>query len=448
MRKCNADRPFFVDHPILAEQSAPTIWTYRDLLSDLAALSRGETSVLGGVDGPVEGRSGNGESKDHRSENGYYLLLGVIARILRDRDCDLSTSAGVELLSNPPSWSGLTQSSDADRSDMAFLLPDGTFDGEALSSRVLASKSHIVLSTSGTTGDPKPIRQSIGNLARAVQISPKHGNDVWGLAYQPTKIAGIQVLLQALCNGNTLVNLFGLPVPTAREWIRRFQVSHLSATPTYFRLLAADTEAYPLVQAVTVGGEVADASIRARLGQLFPNARFRNVYASSELGTLFHSHGDSFLVPDSVRNSIRIQEQRLWVHQDLVAENLRSQCVDGFWDTGDSVEVLGDEPLQIRITGRRSDWINVGGMKVNPHEVETALCSLPGVLDARVFGVPNSVTGSLVAAELSIEPSSSLRVADVRQLLQGILPTHAIPRVISFREGLVISPTGKKERRS
>ncbi|XZE45336.1 AMP-binding protein [Pirellulaceae bacterium SH467] len=448
MRKCNADRPFLVDHQRGGEPWGPTIWTYRDLLTDLAAMGRPASAVQpASLDQPVPGgcsteleRSASGEG-ECRSENGsyrdgYHFLVRVIANLLRNRDCDLRGPLAPSL------------SSDVGHADLTFLSPDGTFDGEALAARILTSASQIVLSTSGTTGDPKPIRQSMGNISRVVQIAPKHASDVWGLAYQPTKIAGLQVLLQALCNGNTLVNLVGLPAPVARDRIRSFNVTHLSATPTYFRLLASDTEPFPLVQAVTVGGEVSDAPLRARLGQLFSNARFRNVYASSELGTLLHSNGDTFLVPNSLRDLVRIQEERLWVHQDLLAENIRSQCVDGFWDSGDSVEVLSSEPLELRITGRRSDWINVGGLKVNPHEVETALCSLPGVLDARVYGVPNSVTGSLVAAELSIEPSSSLRVADVRGFLQGILPPHAIPRVISFREGLGVSQSGKKERRS
>ena len=45
---------------------------------------------------------------------------------------------------------------------------------------------------------------------------------------------------------------------------------------------------------------------------------------------------------------------------------------DGFVDTGDLVERRGDRYLFV---GRRGGIINVGGMKVNPEEVEAALNS-------------------------------------------------------------------------
>lgn len=437
LRKCNADRIFLVDLP------GNRVVSYREMLADVCqpgADRCGREAARGGTGGAY--RSENGDDIEHRSENGYYgdgyyIVLRVIADVVRNRDCDLCGPTEYSLaadagLAVPPSL---------------FLSPDGTFDGEALAARILSSSSHITLSTSGTTGSPKPIRQSISNIARAVQISPKHANDVWGLAYQPTKIAGLQVLLQALCNGNTLVNLYGLPAPAARERIREFQISHLSATPTYFRLLAADSEPFPLVKAITVGGEVADAKLRTRLQQIFPNAKFRNVYASSEMGTLLQSAGDAFLVPESLRNMVRVQEGRLWVHQSLLAENLQNNHSEEFWDTGDEVEIVSDDPLQLRITGRRSDWINVGGMKVNPHDIEAALSAMPGVLDARAYGIANSVTGSLVAAELSVDASFSLSIADIRKRLQGLLPAYAIPRVINFNKGIAISPSGKKERR-
>lgn len=434
LRKCNADRIFLVDLP------DNRVVSYREMLVDVyqPVSDRRRREAAGG--GPLGGayRSENGDDIEHRSENGYYILVKVIADLVRNRDCDLCG----------PTRSSLAADAGRAVPPFLFLSPDGTFDGEALASHILSSSSHIILSTSGTTGSPKPIRQSISKIARAVQISPKHADDVWGLAYQPTKIAGLQVLLQALCNGNTLVNLVGLSAPAARDRIREFQVSHLSATPTYFRLLAADSEPFPFVKAITVGGEVADSQLRARLQRIFPNAKFRNVYASSEIGTLLQSSGDAFLVPDPLRDLVRIREGRLWVHQSLLADNLQHEHRDGFWDTGDEVEIVSDDPLQLRITGRRSDWINVGGMKVNPHDVEALLGAMPGVLDARAYGLANSVTGSLVAAELSVDSSFSLTIADIRKRLQGSLPAYAIPRVIDFNKGIAISPAGKKERRN
>jgi acyl-CoA synthetase (AMP-forming)/AMP-acid ligase II len=201
-----------------------------------------------------------------------------------------------------------------------------------------------------------------------------------------------------------------------------------------------------MVRAVTVGGEVCDAGLLSKLKTLFPNARFRNVYASSEMGTLLHSLDDCFVVPDSIRNSVLIRDGRLWIHQSLIAENLQDHCIDGFWDSGDEVQIVDENPLRLKVSGRRTDWINVGGTKVNPHDVELLLRAIPGVIDARVFGIANSVTGQLVAAELSKDGSTELDVGTVRKHMQEVLPAVAVPRVITLRDAIRATDTLKKER--
>lgn len=443
------NRPFFID------PAAPDlIVSYLQFLADLGrSLAKKPLPEL--TLDPPKGRVNDEEELtldpfEGRMKGAYSLIANLFAAIVEGRDFVLDEHAGSQrgaLLTrlNQSQRGGMTV-----RSSLSTAW--NTYDGEALPNRILSSPSRITLYTSGTTGTPKPITQSLTNLTRAVQISPKHENDVWGLTYQPTKIAALQVLLQAVCNNNTIVNLSGLPAADARHAIRRYRITHLSATPTYYRLLAANLEPFSDIKAVTVGGEVCDASLRKRLEQLFPNARFRNVYASSELGTLLHSSDDCFVVPDSLRHAVRVQEGRLWIHKDHVAVNLQAQCENEFWDSGDEVELLQENPLRFRITGRRTDWINVGGVKINPHDVEHALNQIPGILDARVFGVANSVTGQLVAAEITLASTRDaalgepMNVAVIRAHLHGKLPHHAIPRIIHFREGLAVSTSGKKER--
>ena len=74
---------------------------------------------------------------------------------------------------------------------------------------------------------------------------------------------------------------------------------------------------------------------------------------------------------------------------------------DGF-DTGDAVEVDGE---WIRILGRQSDLINVGGLarRLYPAEVESVLPQMPGVAMAGVFGEPSAIMGSVVAAYVDPE---------------------------------------------
>ena len=67
---------------------------------------------------------------------------------------------------------------------------------------------------------------------------------------------------------------------------------------------------------------------------------------------------------------------------------------DGWFNTQDLVERDGE---YIRILGRKSELINVGGEKVHPTEVENVLLQIDNVKDVTVRGVPNAVTGELAS---------------------------------------------------
>ncbi len=78
---------------------------------------------------------------------------------------------------------------------------------------------------------------------------------------------------------------------------------------------------------------------------------------------------------------------------------------EGWMNTGDMVEVDGD---YIRILGRKSEIINVGGQKVYPAEVESCLLQMDNVKDAVVLGEKNPITGSIVKARVNLfEPEKA-----------------------------------------
>ena len=348
--------------------------------------------------------------------------------------------------------------------------------------------------TSGSTGIPKCVWQSVRQLARAVQVSDRHANAIWGLAYPPTHVAGVQVILQALANGCPVVDLQGLSGAEVAAAIQRHRVTHLSATPTFYRLLVASTSPLGGVRSATLGGEPVDAVLISRVRSLFPSARIHNVYASTEAGTLLVSDGDTFSIPAGLDDRIVIRSELLWVHRSFLGafvggksarEEWESQRSDGarereggitqsgmppaqrevtsagalwaneeqklkilegdWYDTGDRVEVIDQNPLRFRIVGRDRDWFNVGGHKVNPREVEAVLERCPGVNRARVSGRPNSVVGTLLTAELEcavVAPSE----ATVRAFAAERLPAYQVPRLLKVVDKLPATWTGKLKR--
>ncbi len=96
----------------------------------------------------------------------------------------------------------------------------------------------------------------------------------------------------------------------------------------------------------------------------------------------------------------KIVDGRLWIRaKSAMLGYLNAPSpfdADGFFDTGDLVEVDGE---WLRILGRKSEIINVGGNKVFPMEVENALLELDNVEDVAVRGEPNPLTGQVVVAD-------------------------------------------------
>jgi acyl-CoA synthetase (AMP-forming)/AMP-acid ligase II len=317
---------------------------------------------------------------------------------------------------------------------------------DRLPSMILNSRSKIGIASSGTTGKPKWVYHRMDTLARSVKVSSSHRDDVWGLAYSPDRFAGMQVILQAICNRNTIVSLLGLPPDEIHAAIETYAITRLSATPTWFRLLVNGNIKHETVSSITVGGEVCHPSLLTELQRVFPNAKFRNIYASTEAGALFHSDADTFIVTEDRKGQLRVEDGQLWLHETLIAESLRGNCVDAFFPTGDEVEIVRESPLTLRVLARRSDWINVGGVKVNPHAVEDALLQIVGIREARVLAQKNSVVGNLVCAEIVLDKEVQYTVADIRRILSSQLDNYSIPRIIQFVDKIGISPSGKKGR--
>lgn len=304
------------------------------------------------------------------------------------------------------------------------------------------SQARLGLFTSGSTGLPKLVWQPAANLARAVRVSSKHANSVWALAYNPTHVAGIQVALQALANGYPILDVFGLDRPEVLAALRRHAVTHISATPSFYRLLLPMEEPVPSVRSVTLGGEAADAGLLTKLAVLFPQARFHNVYASTEAGTLLVADGEVFAIAPGLDGKVRVLDGTLRVHQSLLGEFAGGVRETEWYDTGDRVEVVRIEPLRFRIVARERDWINVGGSKVNPHEVEGVLHEHPAVVQSRVFGRKNSVLGHILCAEV-VTRGPQPTEPELREFAAGRLQPFKVPRIIRFVNELGTTRTGK-----
>jgi acyl-coenzyme A synthetase/AMP-(fatty) acid ligase len=323
-------------------------------------------------------------------------------------------------------------------------------------------QKEVLLETSGTTGKPKVVVHSLEGLLSGVKLRPATAPDArWLLTYPASAFAGLQVLLTALASGDELVAVAAPGTAALAEAAMEHKPTHMSATPTFWRSFVAscgtDAGTVPLRQ-ITLGGEIADQHTLDLLHRSFPAASLTHIYASTETGSVFAVKDGNAGFPASwlidgvggvrlrITNGVlEVDSPRAMVAKEGdESSNVPFTKAERWIHTGDLVQVRGD---RVVFLGREDCIINVGGSKVIPEEVESVLLAVPGIVEARVYGCPNPITGNLVCADVV---ATGGETADVRSNLQAAcaskLERYKQPRMIKFLEQIAHSDTGKISR--
>ena len=373
--------------------------------------------------------------KSHNIFAYFENLIKAIATnsplVLLDSDLNPSEVAGV----------------DESQVNVAVQLPEYHFkDMDAVVSALQQSTSEITIFTSGTTGQPKKVVHSIDTLTRSVRLGDKYKGQVWAYAYNPTHMAGLQVFFQAFENQNTLVNVFNMQRSEVYQKISEYQITHISATPTFYRLLLPFEDSYQSVQIVTLGGDKSDNHLYENIRKIFPNAKINNVYASTEAGSLFAAKGDCFQIPEKIRDKFTVVDDELLIHKSLLGRSDSFKLEGDYYHSGDLIEWVDKESGLFRFKSRKNELINVGGYKVNPGEVEDVISAIDGVMQVLVYGKANSVLGNVLCADIQLEAGSELTNVDIKKALASQLQDFKIPRRIKFVEQFELTRTGKLKR--
>ncbi len=117
---------------------------------------------------------------------------------------------------------------------------------------------------------------------------------------------------------------------------------------------------------------------------------------------------------------------------------------EGWLHTGD----LGtmDEKGYLRIVGRLKEVIQKGDETIYPTEIEEVLFTFPGILNAQVFGVPDSTLGEEIAAWIKLEEGSTVREEEILQFCREKLSPSQVPRYLKFVKEFPMTPLGKIQK--
>jgi acyl-CoA synthetase (AMP-forming)/AMP-acid ligase II len=296
----------------------------------------------------------------------------------------------------------------------------------------------LILFSSGSTGESKASVLDFDRLlAKFEAPRPAYRTLVFLLL---DHIGGINTLLHGLCHGGTIVTISERSPDAVCAAIAAHRIQLLPTTPTFLRMLliadAVRRHDLASLEIITYGTEPMPSSTLAAVREALPRVRLKQTYGLSELGILPTQSRDSgsvWLKLGKAGFEHRIVDGVLWIRSPsamLGYLNASSPFdADGWFNTQDLVESDGE---YIRILGRKSELINVGGEKVHPTEIENVLLQLDNVKDVTVRGQSNPITGEVVAAKITplVPEDPDVLRRRVRQFCGARLERYKTPAVI------------------
>jgi o-succinylbenzoate---CoA ligase len=306
----------------------------------------------------------------------------------------------------------------------------------------------VIITTSGSTGEPKGVELSAAALSHSAgaslaRVGARPG-ERWLLALPASHVAGLQVLVRSLLSGTDP----GLAPAATADALAASGCAHLSVVPTQLvRLLDEPGGAAALAgfSSVLVGGAAAGAAVLDRARAAGINAV--TTYGMSETcgGCVYDGVPlDGVRVRADDEGRLRISGpvlmNRYYGRPDLT----RAALDGGEFVTSDLGAVTGDGRVVIR--GRADDVINTGGHKVIPGEVAAALSSCPGVREVVVVGRPDPEWGERVTAVVvPADPTDPPGLELLRIHVRETLPRYASPSEVELTEAIPVLPSGKPD---
>ncbi len=316
-------------------------------------------------------------------------------------------------------------------------------------------KPGLILYTSGSTGKPKAVVHDFSKLLKKFTLKrPALVTlnfllfDHWG---------GLNTLLHSLSNSSMLV----LPdadrnVDTICKLIEKFKIELLPATPSFLNMLilsgAFKRHDLSSLRIISYGAEpMPESTLKAVLGY-FPNVDLRQTYGMIELGVLrakSENNSSLWVKLGGEGYDLRVVDGILQIKSDSTMLGYVNAPMpvteDGYFITGDMVEQQGE---YLKILGRKSDIINIGGQKVYPSEIETVLLQIDEVEDATVVGETHALMGSIVVANIKTtgQISQNELIRKIKRECARQLQRYMVPSRINITNNSLQNYRLKRQR--
>ncbi|MFQ5643112.1 MAG: class I adenylate-forming enzyme family protein [Thiogranum sp.] len=327
--------------------------------------------------------------------------------------------------------------------------------------------------SSGSTGTPKRVirsREHLGHEARNFTATVKADESDRILAVVPMFHAhGFgNCLLASACSGATMVVLSSFKRKPALSTLADKGITIFPGVPFMFSILAdsPSIKGMPLPAlrlAFSAGAPLARETFNNFLEKFA--VPVRQLYGSTETGSVAintgSTDGDCWASIGTPMHNVRVtivddnnepvpvgESGELIICSPALTDgyaNLdevnRETFRDGcFWsgDTGHK-----DPDGNIFITGRKKLFINAGGNKVDPGQVEEIISRHPAVDEVVVVGVKGQYGQEIIKAAVVKKAGQDCSAEEIKEWCNGKLADFKVPRIIEFRDEIPRSPLGK-----
>ncbi|MEA2399048.1 MAG: acetyl-CoA synthetase [Thermoleophilaceae bacterium] len=316
----------------------------------------------------------------------------------------------------------------------------------------------LITFTSGTSGEPKPIRHGQRYLT-GQRVQAEHwfgarpGELCWCTAASGWSKSARNAFIAPWVRGAAaLLHDARFDAHERLEVAEREGVKVLCMAPTEYRAVAkrADLRPLPALRHAVAAGEPLNPEI-VRVWREATGIEVHDGYGQTETGALTGMPIGPPVRPGSMGTPL--PGFRLWVEDgELCADpaTIPTFFLDGGpgpWRTGDHVRE--DEDGYLWFEGRADDVIISAGYRIGPFEVESALVSHPAVAEAAAVAAPDPERGSVVRAVIVLRDGEAPG-PELAQRLQDHVKAetapYKYPRIVEFADSLPKTASGKIRR--
>lgn len=334
----------------------------------------------------------------------------------------------------------------------------------------------VILYTAGTTGRPKGVALSHGNLianARSAASLFELSREDWGLGVLPLSHSyGLMLMNAGNILGTRAVLLRWFNPEEVLQSIQAYRVRSMSGVPTMYVYLLnyPGAEQYDTSSMVYWGSGAAPLPLEVvePFERKF-GGRILEGYGLTEAAPVVSAHRLSMERRlGSVGKPIPGVEVKIFDDEDreLPVGEVGEVCVRGpnvmlgyyrmpeetaktiknsWLHTGDMGRVDADGYLYI--VERKKDLLIRGGFNIYPREVEEILYAHPKIAEAAVVGMPDPLMGEEVLAFVVVRSGQEVTAEEITAFCHAKLAKFKCPKQVRFVDSLPKSPVGKVLRK-